>query len=389
MVKYVYLIGIAGNIGSATVASSIAMKKGLLKERYGMITKTKNFENMKLIDEKEFEFIGCDIRNRNIYESLLDNEILPHKILDKIFEDNKKIPIRKAISFQDISKILDSNNTYNVKNLKEVLDILVKEIKDVKNRYGDLIAVDIMSTESFIPICKEHSDLDKFIKLIEEDRKDLITPSMLYAYAFIKEGCPFIEFTPNLSIVPKAIQDLAVEKRIPICGKDASTGQTFYKTVIAEILKKRNLKIVGWYSTNLLGNNDGKILNLENHLKTKIEDKYNPLNSVLEYNPCHIIDIRYYPPKGDNKEAWDNVDFIGWFNMPMSMKINWIGRDTILAVPLLFDLLRLVEFSQRKGEYGILEHLAVFFKNPIGSKEKSFLENYKVLEEYARKNSED
>lgn len=352
-----------------------------------MTTKTDSFKDMSLTDEEKFEFTGCDIRNKSIYESVLENKVLPRPFVEEIFKGEKEIPIRKSISFQDISKILSANNTYHIRNLEDALDILVKEFEEVRNRFDNLIVVDIMSTESYVPICSEHSDFDKFRRLIKEDRKDLITPSMVYAYASIKAGCPFIEFTPNLSIVPKAIQNFAVENKVPICGKDGSTGQTLYKTTLASMFKKRNLKITGWYSTNILGNRDGRVLRNKKYRKTKAEDKHLPLNKTLGYNPEHIVDISYYPPKGDEKEAWDNIDFLGWFGLPMSMKINWIGRDSILSTPILFDLLRLMDFASRKKEYGVLDHLSVFFKNPIGSKEKSFLENYEKLIDYAKRNS--
>lgn len=352
-----------------------------------MITKTEFFKDMDLLDEKEFEFTGCDIRNKSIYKSTLENKVLPQSTVENIFKGEKEMPIRKAISFQDVSKLLNANNTYQIENLEDALNILIKEFKEVKNKYGSLIVVDIMSTESFVPICSEHSDLNKFRNLIKENRKDLITPSMLYAYAAIKVKCPFIEFTPNLSITPKAIQDFAIKNKVPICGKDTSTGQTLYKTTLANMFKKRNLKIIGWYSTNILGNRDGEILRYKEHKKTKTEDKHMPLNKTLGYNPIHVVNISYYPPKGDEKEAWDNIDFLGWFGLPMSMKIDWIGRDSILATPMLFDLLRLVDFANKRNEYGILDQLSVFFKNHLGSKEKSFLENYEKLINYAKRNS--
>lgn len=379
----VKIIGLTGSIGSTLVASQHALKKGIIKNRYGMITRKKEFSGLDLINESDIKFSGWDIIDKNLYESCKFNKILRNELIELLKSDIEKIKPLKAVCFQkDVFKILSLANPH-VKDAETLNDMLKQLKKDIKKNE---IVLDVSSTESYIPIIKEHQTIESFMELIDKNEQEKITPSMLYALAAIERKSAFIEFTPNPSLIP-AIISKAEEMNVPICGKDASTGQTLYKSVIAEMLKKRNLKLSGWYSTNILGNNDGRILSSENHARTKMEDKYCVLEPTLNYSDfSHIVDIRYYGPRGDNKEAWDNIDFIGWLDEPMNMKINWLGKDSILAAPIVFDIIKLMEFAQRKGTGGLQEHMSVFFKNPIGNESKSFLKNYEKLLNYVKNN---
>ncbi|MCF6154490.1 MAG: hypothetical protein E3K36_04395 [Candidatus Brocadia sp.] len=171
--------------------------------------------------------------------------------------------------------------------------------------------------------------------------------------------------------------------KVPLAGRDGNTGQTLIKTVLGQMFKIRNLNLNGWYSTNILGNNDGLVLSMPEHRQTKMEDKLGVLEPVLGYNHfTHIVDIHYYPPRGDNKEAWESIDFSGWLGMPMSAKINWLGRDSILAAPLIIDLVRLMEFALRRGECGIQSQLAIYFKHPLGTSARGFSDQYMLLKNY-------
>lgn len=378
------IIGLNGSIGSTLVLSQYAMKKGIIKNRYGMITKKNEFSKLDLIDEKNIEFSGWDIVNNNMYEAAKFNKVVRLELIELLKDDIQNIIPEKAVCFQkSLFEILSLENPHvkDANTLKEMLGELKKDIEKKD------IVLDISSTESFVSIERCHQSIESFMELIDNNEQEKVTPSMLYALAAVENKSAFIEFTPNFSLTP-AIISLAKEKGVPVCGKDGSTGQTLYKTVIADMLKCRNLKLIGWYSTNILGNNDGKVLSSEKHVKTKIDDKYSVLAPILNYSDfTHTVDIRYYPPRGDNKEAWDNIDFLGWLDEPMCMKINWLGKDSILAVPLVFDLIRLVDFAKRNDEGGIQNQLAIFFKNPIGAESKSFLENYAKLLEYVKKKS--
>lgn len=206
---------------------------------------------------------------------------------------------------------------------------------------------------------------------------------MLYAYAAIEENCPFVDFTPNVTLETEALLELADIKNVPLAGRDGNTGQTLMKTVLGQMLKIRNLKLDGWYSTNILGNNDGKVLARNEHAEIKMRDKLGVLEPLLGYGDFdHTVNIEYFAPRGDNKEAWDSIDFLGWLDQSISVKINWLGRDSILAAPLILDLIRLLEYAQREGEKGIQSHLAMYFKNPLGTKTRGFFDQYKLFVDY-------
>nr|MBC8554266.1 inositol-3-phosphate synthase [Candidatus Brocadiales bacterium] len=227
-----------------------------------------------------------------------------------------------------------------------------------------------------------YDNLEGFRKAITNNDEGL-TSGMLYAYAAIEENCPFVDFTPNVTLETGALLELADVKNVPLAGRDGNTGQTLMKTVLGQMLKIRNLKLDGWYSTNILGNNDGKVLARNEHSEIKMRDKLGVLEPLLGYGDFdHKVNIEYFAPRGDNKEAWDSIDFLGWLDQSISVKINWLGRDSILAAPLILDLIRLVEYAQRKGEKGIQSHLAMYFKNPLGTKARGFYDQYKVFVDY-------
>jgi myo-inositol-1-phosphate synthase len=202
-----------------------------------------------------------------------------------------------------------------------------------------------------------------------------IAPSMLYAWASIMEGVPFANGAPNLCVDTPALQELAREKHVPICGKDFKTGQTMVKTVISPMLKARMLGLAGWYSTNILGNRDGEVLDDPESFKTKEESKLGVLEHILQPrmypdlygNVYHKVRINYYPPRGDNKEGWDNIDIFGWLGYPMQIKVDFLCRDSILAAPLVHDLALFLDLAQRGGMGGIQEWLSFYFKSPMAA----------------------
>lgn len=215
------------------------------------------------------------------------------------------------------------------------------------------------------------------------DNSSHISSAVLYALAAINSGCGYIDFTSSQTLDIKGIVELSNEMKVPLAGRDGATGETILKIALAEFLLKRNLHLLGWFSTNLLGNNDGLILQDRAHAELKIADKANVLIDVLGYsNFDNIVNINYYRPRGDQKEAWNSVDFQGWLGLEMSLKVNWLGRDSILAAPLVIDLVRHVEYAKYAQNYGILSHLQFYFKHPVGSNTKSFSESYKILLDY-------
>jgi myo-inositol-1-phosphate synthase len=227
------------------------------------------------------------------------------------------------------------------------------------------------STEVFVDPGPAHADLDALEAAIDADDPS-ITPSMLYAYAALLEGVPFANGAPNLTVDVPALRELASASGVPICGKDFKTGQTMVKTVLAPMFKARMLGMHGWYSTNILGNRDGEVLDDPESFRTKETSKLGVLDTILEperypelYGDLHhVVRINYYPPRGDNKEGWDNVDFFGWLGYPMQLKVDFLCRDSILAAPLVLDLALFLDLAARAGMHGIQEWLSFYFKAP-------------------------
>ena len=271
---------------------------------------------------------------------------------------------------------ISGSNVKKGKTKRDLAEQLRQDIRDFKskNRLERAVMVWCASTETYIKAGAAHATLEQFEKAMERN-DDTIAPSMLYAYASILEGVPFANGAPNLTVDAPALAQLAIDRGVPISGKDFKTGQTWMKTVIAPGLKARMLGLAGWYSTNILGNRDGEVLDDPASFKTKEESKLSVLHTILqpEIYPdlykgfSHVVRINYDPPRGDNKEGWDNIDIVGWMGYPMQIKVNFLCRDSILAAPIVLDLALFMDFAQRAGMKGIQEWLSFYFKSPMAA----------------------
>jgi myo-inositol-1-phosphate synthase len=271
---------------------------------------------------------------------------------------------------------LHGDNVKRGKTKRDLAEQLRQDIRDFKSKHrlDRLVAVWCASTETYIKSGPQHATIEQFEKAMERN-DDAIAPSMLYAWACIMEGVPYCNGAPNLAVDTPALMQLAVDRGVPISGKDFKTGQTWMKTVIAPGLKARMLGLAGWYSTNILGNRDGEVLDDPASFKTKEESKLSVLHTVLqpEMYPdlykdfSHVVRINYYPPRGDNKEGWDNIDIFGWMGYPMQIKVNFLCRDSILAAPIVLDLALFSDFAQRAGLKGIQEWLSFYYKSPMAA----------------------
>ena len=281
-------------------------------------------------------------------------------------------PMKAAFDRQYVKKI-DAENTLGTVNKRQMLQAIREDI----NRFRDekkvdrLVMIWCASTEIFIEPGPAHMNLEAFEKAIDANDPS-IAPSMLYAYAAILEGVPFANGAPNLAVDAPVLRQLATEKKVAISGKDFKTGQTLMKTVLAPMLRARMLGLSGWYSTNILGNRDGEVLDDPDNFKTKEESKLGVLEDILQPdkfpdlygNVFHKVRINYYPPRGDNKEGWDNIDIFGWLGYPMQIKVDFLCRDSILAAPLALDLVLFMDLAQRAGLGGIQEWLSFYYKSP-------------------------
>lgn len=271
---------------------------------------------------------------------------------------------------------IHGTNVKKGKTKRDLAEQLRQDIRDFKsrNKCDRIVIVWCASTEIFIKPGPQHATIEQFEKAMEKN-DDAIAPSMLYAYAAIMEGIPFANGAPNLCVDTPALLKLAQDRGVPISGKDFKTGQTWMKTIVAPGLKARMLGLAGWYSTNILGNRDGEVLDDPQSFKTKEESKLSVLHTILqpELYPdlykdfSHVVRINYYPPRGDNKEGWDNIDIVGWMNYPMQIKINFLCRDSILAAPIVLDLALFSDFAQRAGMKGIQEWLSFYYKSPMAA----------------------
>jgi myo-inositol-1-phosphate synthase len=300
--------------------------------------------------------------------------VLEDRDIEPIADFLRKIKPMPAVFDNKYVTRIHGTNVKKGKTKRDLAELLRQDIRDFKskNKCDRIVIVWCASTEIFIKPGPQHATIEQFEKAMDKN-DDAIAPSMLYAYAAIMEGVPFANGAPNLCVDTPALIKLAQDRGVPISGKDFKTGQTWMKTIVAPGLKARMLGLAGWYSTNILGNRDGEVLDDPQSFKTKEESKLSVLHTILqpELYPdlykdfSHVVRINYYPPRGDNKEGWDNIDIIGWMNYPMQIKINFLCRDSILAAPIALDLALFSDFAQRAGMKGIQEWLSFYYKSPM------------------------
>ena len=360
--------GIGEPIGSLTQMGTVRLGKRT-ENRTLLI---KNFVPLATLDDLVFG--AWDIFPDNAYDAALHAGVLEKDLLTQLKTPLQRFRPMKAVFDQNYVKRL--SGTF-VKQGKTKMDLALELMDDIakfkrKNHCDRLVMIWCASTETFLEIAPEHKDLATFEKALKENRKT-IAPSMIYAYAALKTGVPFANGAPNLTVDIPALTALAHEQNVPIAGKDFKTGQTLMKTIVAPGLKARMLGLRGWYSTNILGNRDGEVLDDPGSFKTKEESKLSVLEYILQPDVYpnlyghfdHLVRINYYPPRGDNKEGWDNIDIFGWLGYPMQIKINFLCRDSILAAPIVLDLVLFMDFAARAGLGGIQEWLSFYFKSPM------------------------
>ncbi len=317
---------------------------------------------------------GWDIFEDTAYEAALNAKVLDRMLLDQLKEPLSAIRPMKAVFDREYVKRLDGPNVKQGGSKMDKAESLMEDISKFRASSGAsrLIMIWCASTEVFHTPSKVHQTLQDFEAGLRANDPE-IAPSQVYAYAALKSGVPFANGAPNLTTDVPALLEMARERRIPICGKDFKTGQTFMKTLVAPGLKARMLGLNGWFSTNILGNRDGEVLEDPGSFKTKEETKLSVLEHILQprlypqlyENVYHAVRINYYPPRGDAKEGWDNIDIFGWLGYPMQIKIDFLCRDSILAAPLVLDLVLFLDLAQRAGMKGIQEWLSFYFKAPM------------------------
>jgi myo-inositol-1-phosphate synthase len=376
-----------GAVATTFVAGVESVRRGLAKP-FGSLTQLqtirlgKRTENRSplikdfigLTELKDLVFGAWDPIPDNGYESALNAGVLDrYTHLEPIKDFLTGITPMPAAFSTDYVKKLSGPNVKKAGNKRELAEQIREDIRRFKQEKGcdRLVMIWCGSTEVFIRPGATHENIEAFEKAMEANDES-IAPSMLYAYAAIMEGIPYANGAPNLSADFAALENLAVEHGVPICGKDYKTGQTLMKTILAPGFKARMLGLSGWFSTNILGNRDGEVLDDPASFKTKEESKLGVLEHILQpsmypdlYGKIfHKVRINYYPPRGDNKEGWDNIDIFGWLGYPMQIKVDFLCRDSILAAPIVLDLALFLDLAGRAGMKGVQEWLSFYFKSP-------------------------
>ena len=362
--------GLAKPVGSMTQYDIMRVGEGADKKylHYNQI--------VPIADLNDIEFGSWDVYPANAFESAMNAEVLKEKDILPVKDELEKIVPMKAAFDHNYAKRLDGENIMQGKTRWEMVEALREDIRNFKKEHGcdRIVVLWAASTEVYVaPDKNVHYTLADLEKAMKADDKEHVAPSMCYAYAALTEGAPFIMGAPNTTVDIPAMWELAEKTKMPIAGKDFKTGQTLVKSGFAPIIGVRCLGLAGWFSTNILGNRDGLVLDEPANFRTKEVSKLSTLESILvaDKQPdlytdyYHKVRINYYPPRNDNKEGWDNIDIFGWMGYPMQIKINFLCRDSILAAPLCLDLCLLMDLAARKGRYGIQRFLSFFLKSPM------------------------
>jgi myo-inositol-1-phosphate synthase len=382
----VMVVGL-GAVATTMIAGVEAVRRGLAKPigsltQMGTVRLGKRTDNNSplikdfapLADLKDVVFTGWDIFEDNVYESAAHAKVLEKEILEQLKPYLETIKPLPAVFDQYYVKRLHGTHVKKGKNKMDLANQVREDIRNFRKTVDRVVMIWCGSTEIFLEPTAVHQSIAAFEKGLEKD--DIgIAPSQIYAYAALSEGVPFANGAPNLTVDVPAMIELSKKNSAPICGKDFKTGQTFMKTVLAPAFKTRMLGVSGWYSTNILGNRDGEVLDDPESFKTKEESKLGSLEYIFQpelypdlyKNIFHKVRINYYPPRGDNKEGWDNIDIFGWLGYPMQIKVDFLCRDSILAAPIALDLVLFLDLAQRSEELrsiGIQEWLSFYLKSP-------------------------
>ena len=382
----VLLVGM-GAVSTTFIAGTLLIRRGLApaigslaemgtvrlgKRNEGRSPLIKEFVQLAGLDDLVFG--AWDIFEENGFEAATTAGVIEPALLEQIRPELEAITPWPAVFDQKYVKRLAGTNVKTGPTKLDLAEQLRDDIRRFKEKHSveRLVMIWCGSTEIFMTPSDAHQSLEAFEAAMAANA-DEISSSMVYAYAALKEGIPYANAAPNLSADVPALDQLALDTGSPVCGKDLKTGQTLIKTIVAPGLKARLIGVSGWYSTNILGNRDGEVLDDPESFKTKEESKKSVLDYILQpdlypklYDElCHVVRINYYPPRGDNKEGWDNIDLVGWLGYPMQLKINFLCRDSILAAPIVLDLVLFLDLAKRAGMSGIQEWLSFYFKSPV------------------------
>jgi myo-inositol-1-phosphate synthase len=381
----VWFIGIKGAVATTTLVGILAIKRGL-SSASGIPSEDKRFSRLNLTRLEDLEFGGHDIRNVSLYDAMCqnvrENNTFDITKLAKMKEEVDSIPVRCGI-VNNCGNAITALCETDEQTLREATNQISNDLQSYAGG-EDCVVVNLASTEPFFAPQAEYATLESFEAAIDSN-SNKIPASAIYAYCAIKNGMPYVNFTPSMGNDISAIKDLAKKQGVPHCGKDGKTGETLVKTALVPMFKNRHLRINGWYGSNILGNLDGRILQHPENKQSKLITKTSVVPKMLGYEPHLGSRIDYFPPLSDHKVAWDFISFKGFLDHQMNMQFTWQGCDSVLAAPLVIDLVRFMELAKRKGMSGLVDQLAVYFKDPLDTGVFDLCSQYALFNEWVEK----
>ena len=393
----VWLVGAQGSLASTVVVGARAIARGLAG-RTALVTELPELAALPLADFDQMVFGGWDVAPTGLLARARgmanDDRALPAGLVDALASELREVEARVRPGVVEgggpaTRALARSAFVGRRAPLAKVVERLGDDLDTFRRTHGldTVVVVNLASTEPPIELGGEHQRLESFRRLLQQNRTTRVTASMLYAYAALERGCAYVNFTPSLGIVPPALQELGLKQHVPFYGSDGKTGETLMKTVLAPLFRYRNLEVLSWEGFNILGGGDGRVLADPRHKRSKVRSKGGVIASTLGYAPHMNVAIEYVPSLGNWKTAWDYIHFRGFLGTKMAAQFIWEGCDSILAAPLVLDLVRLTEFAQRKGEAGPMPHLASFFKDPLGVNVHAFTDQIRMLVEYVERHT--
>jgi myo-inositol-1-phosphate synthase len=370
------IIGLGGAVGTTTVAGIELLKKGKI-DKTGLPLANLDAKLTKdLANYENIAFAGWDLFGEHLAKAAEEHDVLTHKQFVAVEDALRQIKPWRAVSNKEFLANIEGENTVAGNSHRETIERIRENLREFKKSCDDVVVINLASTEKLADEGNEiFNSLAGFEKALDENSSK-ISPAMLYAYAAIAENTPYGNFTPSVAADIPALIEYSEKQGVPVAGKDGKTGQTMIKSVLAPAFKTRALKVEGWFSTNILGNRDGLALSDADSLASKVKTKSSLLDDILGYEvEDHLVDIRYYRPRGDNKEAWDNIDLRGFLGQPMQLKVNFLCKDSILAAPLAIEIARCLDLAKQRGTSGVLEEISIFFKMPMTRSKNQKAEN--------------
>ncbi len=362
------VVGVGGAVGTTMFAGLELLRKGLIGKQGLPLAE---FGSAGLVPYEDIAVAGWDLYGSHLAAAAEGHDVLSYKQFTAVEGSLRNAKPWPGLGDRRFVTNIEGENLIAADGHRRAIQRIRDDIEAFREKCEAIVVINLASTEKLSVEGNEVLNTLAAFETALDDNSSDISPAMLYAYAAISAGVPYGNFTPSTAADVPALIEFAERERVPIAGKDGKTGQTFIKSVLAPAFRSRALKVEGWFSTNILGNRDGLVLSDEESLASKVKTKSSLLDDILGYKvEDHLVDIRYYRPRGDNKEAWDNIDLTGFLGQPMQLKVNFLCRDSILAAPLAIEIARCLDLARRRGQGGIQEQLSVFFKLPMSKSEK-------------------